>query len=132
MHEWALAEAIILSVVEEAKKSRKNVFNVEVIVGELQSVDLEVFKFALNELKTLAEQEQGVLIKSLKIYRERAKFRCNRCGFEWELSNEKLSEDAKEAVHFVPEVIHTYLQCPRCKSHDFEIVSGRGVYMRVS
>jgi hydrogenase nickel incorporation protein HypA/HybF len=130
MHEWALAESIILTIVEEAKNSARNSFEVEVVVGELQAIDLEVFEFALNELKTVMEREHGISVKSLKIVKEQLKFKCNRCGFVWGLADIRLSDDVKEAVHFVPEVIHSYVQCPKCYSHDFEIVSGRGVSMR--
>jgi len=129
MHEWALAESIILTIVNEAKKGGRYSFDTEVVVGELQSIDFETLEYALRELKTIAEQEHNISIK-LKISRERAQFKCSRCGFTWRLADIELADDMKEVVHFVPEVIHSYMQCPRCKSHDFEIVSGRGVYVR--
>jgi hydrogenase nickel incorporation protein HypA/HybF len=40
-----------------------------------------------------------------------------------------VSEDTAEAIHFVPEVAHTYIKCPSCGSPDFEIVEGRGVWL---
>jgi hydrogenase nickel incorporation protein HypA/HybF len=32
-----------------------------------------------------------------------------------------------EAVHFIPELAHAFLQCPSCGSPDFEMLAGRGV-----
>ena len=31
---------------------------------------------------------------------------------------------------FLPEMAHTYLKCPKCKSPDFDIIAGRGVYIK--
>lgn len=41
----------------------------------------------------------------------------------------KLDKDKAEAVHFVPEVAHTYIKCQKCGSPDFKIASGRGVWL---
>ena len=41
----------------------------------------------------------------------------------------ELNEEAREAVHFVPEIAHTFMKCPRCGSPDFEIVTGRGIWI---
>ena len=38
-------------------------------------------------------------------------------------------EDVREAIHFVPEIAHTYIKCPKCGSPDFEVVQGRGVWL---
>jgi hydrogenase nickel incorporation protein HypA/HybF len=49
MHEWALAEAVVKAVEELVAESGR-VECVEVVFGELQSLDEEVFRFALEEL----------------------------------------------------------------------------------
>jgi hydrogenase nickel incorporation protein HypA/HybF len=41
-----------------------------------------------------------------------------------------IEDDIKEAIHFLPEAVHAYISCPNCGSFDFEIVGGRGVYIR--
>jgi hydrogenase nickel incorporation protein HypA/HybF len=40
-----------------------------------------------------------------------------------------LDEEAREAIHFLPEAAHAYIRCPKCGSPDFEILSGRGVWL---
>jgi hydrogenase nickel incorporation protein HypA/HybF len=42
---------------------------------------------------------------------------------------EEHGEETSEAVHFVPEMAHVYLKCPKCGSPDFEIAEGRGVWL---
>jgi hydrogenase nickel incorporation protein HypA/HybF len=123
MHEWALAEAIVASVSEIAEKEGlKEVKKVRVRVGELQQVERDVLKFAFCQLKS------GKLRDALfNIRAEKARLKCRACGNQWGFNKRKLDEYASEAIHFVPEVAHTYIKCPKCGSPDFEIVRGRGV-----
>jgi len=60
---------------------------------------------------------------------KRAEFKCRACGHKWFFEKETLDESTAEAIHFVPEVAHTYLKCPKCGSPDFEVVEGRGVWL---
>ncbi|MEZ0345618.1 MAG: hydrogenase nickel incorporation protein HypA [Infirmifilum sp.] len=130
MHEWALAEAVTKTV-EELVTSGGRVREVEVSLGELQAVDEEVFKEALTELLADLEAEKGIRVEGFRITREKALFKCNVCGHTWTLDEWELSEEFREAVHFVPEVVHAHYSCPRCGSRDFTIVKGRGVRVRV-
>lgn len=130
MHEWALAESIVLTIEYEARKRGLKIIEVaEVVVGELQSIDREVFEFALNEL-VASLRERGVDVRRVDIESEEARFRCFRCGYQWSLSEVEISEFEKEAIHFIPDVAKIYIRCPKCGSHDFEIVAGRGVYIK--
>jgi hydrogenase nickel incorporation protein HypA/HybF len=131
MHEWALAEAVAKAVEELAAESGR-VGCVEVVLGELQGVDEEVFRFALEELLGSLREGRGVSVECVRVTREEAVFRCRACGHEWRLGEWGLGEEFREAVHFVPEVVHSYYSCPRCGSRDFEIVRGRGVEVRVA
>jgi hydrogenase nickel incorporation protein HypA/HybF len=125
MHEWALAEAVIAAASEAAKKEGlREVTEVRIRVGELQQIEQEVFKFALKQLKK-AELESA----RFRIEKVRAKLRCRACGHTWIFSKERLDEGTIEAIHFVPEVAHAYVKCPRCGSPDFEILEGRGVWL---
>ncbi|PLJ78416.1 hydrogenase nickel incorporation protein HypA [Infirmifilum sp. SLHALR2] len=130
MHEWALAEAVTRTV-EELVLSGRDVKSVEVVLGELQAVDEEVFRTALEELLSSLRAEKGISVESFTITREKALFRCNVCGNTWTLDEWSVGEEFREAIHFVPEVVHSYYSCPRCGSRDFEIVKGRGVQVRV-
>ncbi|RLE51720.1 MAG: hydrogenase expression protein HupK [Candidatus Methanomethylicota archaeon] len=128
-HEWALAQAIIESVEDYAlSHGIDKVKKVIVKIGELQAIDKEVLSFALNELvKQLGEGK--VDIEEFELHDEEAVLRCRACGFEWKLRDVKLSEDVAESIHFIPEVVHAFMKCPSCKSRDFEVVKGRGVYI---
>ena len=125
MHEWALAEAILKSAEQVAEKENlKEVAEITIRIGELQQVEAPILRFALNQLK------HSILKKAkFRILKTKSTLKCRVCGTTWEFSFRKLDKAAAEAIHFVPEVAHTYVKCPKCGSPDFEIVSGRGVWL---
>ena len=125
MHEWALANAVVKSIAELSRKGFRG--RVDVVLGELQSIDEDVFSFAL---KTLMEEE-GLEGISYRLVREKARFKCRRCGGEWSLEQLEITSEDKEAIHFLPEAVHAIVKCPYCGSRDYEVTSGRGVYLRV-
>jgi hydrogenase nickel incorporation protein HypA/HybF len=125
MHEWALAEAVIAAVSEiVAKEGLKEVREVKIKVGELQQVELDILEFALSQLKP--DNFKSV---KFKIEVAEAKLKCRVCEHKWVFRKEKLDAKAAEAIHFVPEIAHTYIKCPKCGSPDFEILQGRGVWL---
>ncbi len=124
MHEWALAEAIVdyvKSFMEEREGSR--VKKLGIVLGRLQSIDKDVLGFALKELF----KSENIVVEELVFIDEDIELLCRRCGFQWKLDVEVFDEWIREAIHFVPETIHSYMKCPRCGSHDFEVIKGRGV-----
>jgi len=127
MHEWALAEAVISTALEVSKeKNIKEITELRIKMGELQQIDLEIFEFALSELT----KNHDILKKTkIKIKTEKAIFRCNVCGHEWSFAKDRLTSEESESIHFVPEIVHTYMRCPKCSSPDFEIIKGRGVWL---
>jgi len=121
-----LAEGVIKTVLLYLKESGSDKPKKVVIsVGELQQIDMDAFTFALNELK------KGSIIDDVEFefVEEKAIFKCENCGFEWGMKDieDKLTEDISEAIHFLPELSHGFISCPRCGSKDFDIVKGRGV-----
>jgi hydrogenase nickel incorporation protein HypA/HybF len=125
MHEWALAEAVITTAKQIAEKEGlKKVTEVTVKIGELQQVEREIFRFALQQLKP-------AMFKNAKLHITSAKttLKCRVCGNAWLFKKQKLGKNEAEAIHFVPEVAHTYIKCPKCGSPDFEIIKGRGVWL---
>lgn len=125
VHEWALAEAVISAVSKIAQQEGlKKVLEVDLRVGELQQVDLEVFRTALLEM---AQQSLGETIFNMII--ERAEFRCRACDNAWPFEYLSLDAEVKEAIHIIPEVAHAFVRCPKCGSPDFEIDKGRGIYV---
>ena len=125
MHEWALAEAILTSAKQLAEKENlTQVTDVAIRVGELQQVEPPILRFALLQMKT-------ELFKNAKfrILKAKSTLKCRVCGTTWQFDIKKLDKTTSEAIHFVPEVAHSYIKCPKCCSPDFEIVSGRGVWL---
>ena len=90
----------------------------------LQQVEHDVLMFALEKLRSPNMKGAKFVLEPVS-----AKLRCRVCGEEWRFSPEGTREDVSEAIHFVPEMAHVYLKCPRCGSHDFEVAEGRGVWL---
>ncbi|HTY75316.1 MAG TPA: hydrogenase nickel incorporation protein HypA [Candidatus Nanoarchaeia archaeon] len=125
MHEWALAEAVIKTANEIAQKENlKQVTEVTVKIGELQQVERPIFRFALVQLKPAN-------FKKVKFHLTTAKstLKCRVCGTTWLFKKSSVDKETAEAIHFVPEVAHTFVKCPKCGSPDFEIAEGRGVWL---
>ena len=125
MHEWALAEAILTSAKQVAEQEKlKEVTEVTIKVGELQQIEPPILRFALSQMKS-------DLFKNTKFHILKAKstLKCRVCANLWQFSLKKLDKATAEAIHFVPEAAHSFIKCPKCGSPDFEIVSGRGVWL---
>jgi hydrogenase nickel incorporation protein HypA/HybF len=125
MHEWALAEAILATATQIAEKEQlKQVTEVTIRIGELQDVEKEILRFALGEIKSdLFKNAKFRLLKA------KTELKCRVCTTTWQFKKDKLDRATAEAIHFVPEAAHTFVKCPKCGSPDFEIASGRGVWL---
>ncbi len=128
MHEWALAESILTAAVEESKKEKmKKITEIKIALGELQQIQKDIFRFALDEII----KEQGGIFKNTKIIikTEKSTLKCKNCENTWGFSDmkKKISEEEGESIHFIPEVAFVHTRCPKCGSPDFEITAGRGV-----
>lgn len=102
----------------------RGLIDVTIRIGELQQIDLETFKFALEQLS----RQYSMHIK-FELKEERAEFRCGVCGEVWSFERENLDPEIREAIHVIPEVAHAFMRCPRCGSPDFEVIKGRGVWI---
>ena len=125
MHEWALAEAAISAVRDIVEKEEiKEVTEVRIMFGELQQIDRKIFEFALSQLRSPR-------MKKAKFYFENvpAELQCRVCSNQWIFTPENMDESICEAIHFLPEVAHSYIKCPSCGSPDFKILKGRGVWL---
>jgi hydrogenase nickel incorporation protein HypA/HybF len=126
MHEWALAEAVLKAASEIAEKEKlAEVTEVNVKIGELQQVEREILRFALQQLKPAKFGNAKIHITQAK-----TTLKCRNCGNTWQFKKQKLDPVTAEAIHFVPEVAHTYIKCPRCGSPDFEFTAGRGIWLQ--
>ena len=125
MHEWALAEAVITTATQIAAKEKlKEITEVTLKIGELQQVELGILKFAFSQLKPASCKDA-----QFHITRAKTTLKCRVCGHTWLFTKQKLDKTTAEAIHFVPEVAHTYVRCPKCGSPDFEITEGRSVWL---
>jgi hydrogenase nickel incorporation protein HypA/HybF len=126
MHEWALAEAIFSAVLKIVKeKGLEKVAEIHIKIGELQQIDRQIFDFALEQHRSSAFRDT-----KLRIETEKAEFKCKVCERQWVFEEEDIKEeDVAEAIHFVPEMAHTFIRCPKCHSPDFRIITGRGVWL---
>lgn len=125
MHEWALAEAILATATQISEKENlKEVTEVTVMIGQLQDVERRILRFAITQIKS--EEFKNTKFHFLKA---KTMLKCRVCGTTWQFKKESLDKATAEAIHFVPEVAHTYVKCPKCGSPDFEIASGRGVWL---
>lgn len=128
MHEWALAEAVVATAKRTAQEKKlRHVTEITVKLGELQQIEREIFEFALQQI--LSQEDSLVRGAKVTLERERARFRCRICHHEWEFESENLNSEIAEAIHFIPEIAHTYIRCPQCGSPDFEVIAGRGVWL---
>jgi hydrogenase nickel incorporation protein HypA/HybF len=125
MHEWALAEAILISAKQVALQEHLTIVTeVTIRVGELQQVEPPILRFALKQMS------EGILKGAkFRILKAKSTLKCRVCGTSWKYNSKKVDKATAEAIHFIPEVAHTYIKCPKCGSPDFEIASGRGVWL---
>jgi len=127
MHEWALAESLLIAAIEAAEKEKmKKIKEITIGIGELQQIEQDVFEFAINEIIKSQPNLKGLKIKIKTL---KSKLKCRNCDNTWLFSDmkKKLTEDEGEAIHFLPEVAFVHSRCPKCNSPDFEITEGRGV-----
>lgn len=125
MHEWALAEAVISAASRIAEKESLNeVTEVKIKIGELQQIEPDILEFALSQLKTPQLRNAEFKLETVK-----AELECRVCQHRWTFGREDMDDQTAEAIHFVPEIAHTYVKCPKCGSPDFNILQGRGVWL---
>ena len=79
----------------------------------------------------MPEAEPRLADASFELRAADAVFSCRVCANEFGLEDGlgKLAHDEREAIHFLPELAHTFLSCPSCDSSDFSVTSGRGVWI---
>ena len=125
MHEWALAESVIAAALKiAAKEELKEIKEVIIKIGELQQVEEEILFFAFNQLKKDIFRNT-----KFQIVKTKTKLKCRVCGIKWSFKKQSLDENTVESIHFIPEVAHAYVKCPKCGSPDFKIIEGRGIWL---
>jgi len=128
MHEWALAEAVI-EAARAAMGARPPscLRSVTVTMGELQAIDQEIFEFALSTML----QETALSAARFVLQTELAEFQCRACARSWGLHDATgITDETREAIHFLPEAAHAFVRCPACGSPDYMVSKGRGVSIK--
>ena len=129
MHEWALAEGVVTTALDLCEREgMRRVTRIVLRIGELQRIDRDVFKKALE---TVMPDDERIRSAQLELRDEPACMTCRKCGREFKANEAsgELDESRREAIHFVPELAHAYLGCPDCRSPDFEVTRGRGIWL---
>lgn len=128
MHEWALAESIISTVIATAgKKKLKTITEIRINIGELQQIEKDIFAFAIDEI--IKSQVNELKNVKIMIKTQKAILQCKNCEHVWNFNEikKRISEEESESIHFIPEVAFVHTRCPNCSSPDFEIKEGRGI-----
>jgi len=130
MHEWALAEGVIRTALETAEAEGLGAISrIAVRIGELQRIEKDVFQEALE--RVMPPSETRLAGAKIEVVIEPARLRCRPCRAEFALREiSGLVDPAQlESIHFIPELAHAFMACPRCESPDFEVLEGRGVWI---
>jgi hydrogenase nickel incorporation protein HypA/HybF len=130
MHEWALAEGVIRTALEAGEKEGlRSIARISVKIGELQRIKKDVFATALENV--MPGDDPRLTSTRIALEIEPALFRCRPCQAEFVLTDLEgpVDHDQLESIHFIPELAHAFMSCPKCKSPDFEVVEGRGVWI---
>jgi hydrogenase nickel incorporation protein HypA/HybF len=134
LHEWSIATGIVRSLVSLQKEQNSKIRKVEVGVGQLSGIEVEILRYALESLSKI-EGLEGV--EYIVTTRE-GSFRCLRCGYNWNFkdSEKQLKTISKEIcgieeqeglespLHFFPQLITVFMKCPKCNSSDIDVIDG--------
>lgn len=118
MHEAAIAQSIVKTVLAEAEKQAADkVESIDIEVGELTFLGVDQVKFWLDTSfqDTIAEGAEIIFTKI------NAELHCNDCGFDGKL---KIAEDP--AYHMNLPVF----SCPECQSTKIKITRGKEALIR--
>ena len=118
MHEAAIAQSIVRTVLTEAEKQGAiKVESIEIEVGELTFLGIDQMRFWVETSfqGTIADGAK-LIFKNMK-----AKIRCNDCEYEGDL---KVKEDPAYHINLPS------FSCPRCKSTRIEITQGKEAFIR--
>ncbi|MCU7787560.1 hydrogenase maturation nickel metallochaperone HypA [Pyrobaculum sp. 3827-6] len=123
MHEWSLALSLVQTLDKWALERQVQIRRVVLSVPSPSQLDIAVLKEAFDTLKRESRLEKAAL--EVKVVTPR--YRCRACGYEFGQEEvdpqiKKLMGDYGEEypLHLIPELLPTFVRCPRCGSHDIE------------
>lgn len=123
MHEWSLALSVVKTVDRWAHERNVAVARVALSVPAPSMLDVDMLREAFDFLKRESRLEKAVL----EVRVREPTYRCRSCGYvfshgEVKNSVEELARSYGDEypLHLVPELLPTFIKCPRCGSHDIE------------
>lgn len=128
MHEILVANGVVESLVKYVSETGRVVKSFKVTVGELSMLDIEILKNAIE--KFIAQTVLKNAVFTVEV--ERAAVVCGTCNNSMLFSEvvAGLDAEAKEVIHFVPDLVGSYSRCVKCGSVDLKVTSGRWVEVR--
>jgi len=125
MHELTLVQGILDSVNESSSREDRRVARYTVGVGELAQFDVRLLRKLFRDLSKNTTLEGA----KVSFVREKARLRCLGCERTMSFGDlsGQLSQQEKEMVHFLPELLNSCAKCPSCSRSYFEIDAGRSV-----
>jgi hydrogenase nickel incorporation protein HypA/HybF len=110
MHELSMAEAIVNTILDVAKKNNaEEIMEVTIEIGKLTMLNPEQLKFLLDVLSEDTPLENSeIIIEDVPV-----EIKCKKCEFTG-LANTDNSD------HYL-----IIVQCPQCGKRDLEILKGR-------
>ena len=113
------------AVEETADAKGGRVMSFKVGIGELAQFDTHLVRQLLSDLRKGTPLEEAEVV----VQTEKSKIRCLSCGADLDFQEliGPLSDDEREMVHFLPELLSSFSKCPSCSKSYFEIEEGRSV-----
>lgn len=131
MHELSIATSIFEAVLEvAAKHSAKRVVEVNLEIGELTLLNPDQLSMAFDLLSKGTVAEGSKL--NIEVVKARAK--CTKCGFEWELKISSMSPSMSHMLALTCPAcdfkVYARSTCPNCGSEDYDIVRGKELVIK--
>ncbi len=125
MHEFTVALGIVDLLRQTYLCKGCKITSFKITIGELSMFDTGIIVDLVRELMVGTELEGAKFSLSI----EEATIKCDSCGqiHTFNELTKSLSTEEKEMIHFIPELISSYVRCPFCGSRDLKILTGRGV-----
>lgn len=123
MHEWSLALSLIQTLDRWALERGVGIKKVVLSVPSPAQLDISVLTEAFDTLKRESRLEGA----RLEVKVRSPRYRCRACGYEF--GQEEVEPQIKRIageygeeypLHLIPELLPTFIKCPRCGSHDIE------------
>ncbi len=125
MHEFTVASGIVDSLREVYLVKGFKITSFKIAIGELSMFDKNILAELVKELLSGTELRNAKFSTII----EEALVKCESCGKSYTFKElvKTLNDEEREMIHFIPELLSSYVKCFSCGSRDLKILCGRGV-----